>query len=322
MLLSFFSSFKKSCLLAIVAFVYVFFPNAVNGEISRNTDKPLTENKEESAEAKVDVVTQSPSQIIDWERLREKNIQVLQERLRENRLKSQEVSSTNQLSKVNNSSTQLLNSSQSEFQIQSQTENSLNSINKLSQSSINTNSTAPSENFSVFPVGLSLGKRSVNPSVMIRGKEDGTQAINFKDWLVPFEDVVRGLNFSLQNLPDGQIEVRSPGLVTRIDPKKLRTDPELGLVFSIQDLDSLFGIKAKFDVIEYAIELDVPWLSKSSGRFAQSEAPIILEGLPRISPGLFSFGAIEQRFNASATQSTATGYRGDLLAVGSAFGGS
>ncbi|RUT06031.1 hypothetical protein DSM106972_032370 [Dulcicalothrix desertica PCC 7102] len=316
------SSFKKIYLLATIAFVYLFLPNAANGEISENTDKPFAGNQEESAIVTADTLTQSPPQIIDWERLREKSMQVLQQRLRQNRLQAQEVSSTNRLSRINNLRTKLLNYSQSEFQIKSKTDNSPNQINELSQSSISTNSTAPSENFSVFPVGLSLGKRNVNPSVMIRGKEDGTQAVNFRDWLVPFEDVVRGLNFSLQNLPDGQIEVRSPGLVTRIDPKKLRTDPELGLVFSIQDLDSLFGIKAKFDVIEYAIELDVPWQSKSSGRFAQSEAPIILEGLPRIFPDTFSLGAIEQRFNASGTQSTATGYRGDLLAVGSAFGGS
>jgi hypothetical protein len=176
--------------------------------------------------------------------------------------------------------------------------------------------------FSTFPVGLSVGKRNVNPSVIIRGQEDGTQAINFDNWLLPFDDVIQALKLDLKNLPDGQLEVRSPGLVTRINPKKIRNDPELGLVFSIQDLDTLFGIKAKFNINDYAIELDVPWLNQSNSRIGQAEPPIILEGIPRIAPGNFSFGAIEQKLNTSGSEGTGASYRGDFLAVGSLFGGS
>ncbi len=176
--------------------------------------------------------------------------------------------------------------------------------------------------FSTFPVGLSVGKRNVNPSVIIRGQEDGTQAINFENWLLPFDDVIQALKLDLKNLPDGQLEVRSPGIVTRINQKKIRNDPELGLVFSIQDLDTLFGIKAKFNINDYTIELDVPWLNQSSSRIGQGEPPIILEGIPRIAPGNFSFGAIEQKVNASGSEGTGASYRGDFLAVGSLFGGS
>ncbi|GAX43109.1 hypothetical protein NIES4075_41210 [Tolypothrix sp. NIES-4075] len=178
------------------------------------------------------------------------------------------------------------------------------------------------KDFSTFPVGLSVGKRNVKPSVIIRGQEDGTQAINFENWLLPFDDVIQALKLDLKNLPDGQLEVRSPGLVTRIDPKKLRNDPELGLVFSIQDLNTLFGIKAQFNINDYAIELDVPWLNQSGSRIGQAEPPIILEGIPRIAPGNFSFGAIEQKLNASGSEGTSASYRGDFLAVGSIFGGS
>jgi hypothetical protein len=176
--------------------------------------------------------------------------------------------------------------------------------------------------FTVFPVGLSLGKRVVNPSLLVRGEEDGTQAINLDNWLLPFDGVIAGLSLTVTSLPDGQLELRSPGVVTRIDPKKLRTDPELGLVFSIKDLDNLFGIKAKFDINDYAIQLDVPWLGKTLGSAGEAETPILLEGLPSFSPGNFGFGAIEQKFNASGSEGSSTSYRGDLLAVGSAFGGS
>lgn len=175
--------------------------------------------------------------------------------------------------------------------------------------------------FSTFPVGLSVGKRTVRSSVIIRGQEDGTQAINFQNWLLPFDDVIQALKLDVKNLPDGLLEVRSPGIVTRIDPKKLRTDPELGLVFSIQDLNTLFGVKAKFSINDYAIELDVPWLNQST-RIGQTDAPIILEGLPRIGAGNFSFGAIEQKLNASGSEGSSANYRGDVLAVGTAFGGS
>ena len=174
----------------------------------------------------------------------------------------------------------------------------------------------------LFPVGLNLGKRNVKPSVMVRGLEDGTQAIDLENWLVPFDAVLETLNLSVKTLPDGQLEVRSSGIVTRIDPKKLATDPELGLVFSIKDLDTLFGVKAKFDIIEYAIDLDVPWLNQRNQNIGQIENPIVLEGLPRISANNFSFAAVEQKINASATEGTSTSYRGDFLAVGSAFGGS
>jgi Carboxypeptidase regulatory-like domain len=175
---------------------------------------------------------------------------------------------------------------------------------------------------SVFPVGLNVGKRNINPSVLIRGKEDGTQAINFENWLVPYDAIIQALKLNVTTLPDGQLEVRSPGVVTRIDPKKLRSDPELGLVFSIQDLQTLFGVKAEFDIKEYAIALDAPWVNQTNQNTEQSETPIILDGLPHIAPANFSLAAVEQKVTRSGTETTSSSYRGDLIAVGTAFGGS
>lgn len=176
--------------------------------------------------------------------------------------------------------------------------------------------------FTVFPVGLNLGKRNVNPSVLVRGKEDGSQAINFENWLLPYDAVVQVLKLNVTTLADGQLEVRSPGVVTRIDPKTLRTDPELGLVLTIQDLQNLFGVGAKFDINEYAIILDVPWLNQSSNQQIEAETPIQLAGLAKITPTNFSVAAVEQKVNASGGDITPTTYRGDFTAVGSAFGGS
>lgn len=85
------------------------------------------------------------------------------------------------------------------------------------------------QKFTVFPVGLNLFKRNVIASSLIKGSEDGTQAINFKQWLIPFDDVVKALNIKVNILDDGQLELRSPGFVVRIKPQELTQDPELGL---------------------------------------------------------------------------------------------
>ncbi|MBC1220013.1 carboxypeptidase regulatory-like domain-containing protein [Nostoc sp. UCD121] len=181
---------------------------------------------------------------------------------------------------------------------------------------------AKDSEFKVFPVGLNVGNRNVNSSVLVRGQEDGSQAIDFSNWLLPYDAIVQGLKLNVTTLPDGQLEVRSLSVVTRINPTKLRTDPELGLVFTIQDLQTLFGVGAKFDINEYAIILDVPGVDQSSGKLAETETPIQLEGLPHITPKKFSVAAVEQKVNASGGATRSTSYRGDFLAVGSAFGGS
>jgi hypothetical protein len=178
------------------------------------------------------------------------------------------------------------------------------------------------EEFTVFPVGLTVNKRSVNSSVLIRGKEDGSQAVNFANWLVPYDAVTQALKLNIATLPDGQLEARSPGVITRIDPKNLRNDPDLGLVFSIEELKSLFGVEAKFDINEYAIVLDVPWANQGSNVLTQTETPIQLTGIPRINPTNLSIAAIEQKITASGNENRATNYRGELITVGSAFGGS
>jgi Carboxypeptidase regulatory-like domain len=182
--------------------------------------------------------------------------------------------------------------------------------------------------FGVFPVGLNVSDtyggelRTLNPGLLIRGKEDGKQAIDFENWLVPYDAVIEALKFRVTTLADGGIELRSPGIVTRIDLKKLRSDSELGLVFSIKELETLFGVKARFDIEKYAIVLDVPWLDRPESNSSDENAPVVVEGLPRISPGKFNISALEQRVNASGSQNFTPSYSGDLQAVGSAFDGS
>jgi hypothetical protein len=178
------------------------------------------------------------------------------------------------------------------------------------------------DEFSLRTVGINVGKRNVIPSILVRGKENGTEAIDFENWLLPYEAVIKALKLNVTTLTDGQLEVRSPGVVTRIDPKKLRTDSELGLVFSIADLQTLFGVAGKFDIQEYAIDLEIPWLNQSNQQAELTDTPIVLEGLPHLKPGSLNVAAVEQKVNASSTTSSSTNYRGDFLAVGTVAGGS
>lgn len=178
------------------------------------------------------------------------------------------------------------------------------------------------QEMNVFPVGINVGVRSSSRSILIRGVEDGEKAVNFNNWLIPYDAVVDVLNIDITTLFDGQLEARSPGVVIRIDPKKLTSDKELGLVFSIGQIRRLFGVDAEFDINEYAIILEVPWKNSSRSGIVDQEVPIILDGLPSFQARNFNLTAIEQRIDASGRGNNSTSLRGDFLAVGSAFGGS
>ncbi|MGB3650571.1 MAG: carboxypeptidase-like regulatory domain-containing protein [Rivularia sp. (in: cyanobacteria)] len=179
-----------------------------------------------------------------------------------------------------------------------------------------------SDNFTTFPVGLNIGKRNIKAGVLVRGNEDGSKAIDFQNWLIPYDAVIQVLKLNVTTLPDGQLEVRSPGIVTRINPEQLRNDSELGLVFSIADLQRLFGVSAKFDINDYAVVFDVPWQNRTNNRIAQAEIPVIIDGLPRFQPGNLNIAAVEQRIDASGSENGSTNFRGDFQAVGTAFDGS
>ncbi|MEO0933324.1 MAG: hypothetical protein AAFY21_06055 [Cyanobacteria bacterium J06641_2] len=176
--------------------------------------------------------------------------------------------------------------------------------------------------FTILPVGLNLGKRNVNESTLIRGFEDGSKAVNFDNWLLPFDDVLSALRITKTTLDDGQLELRSPGLVKRINPNDLKTDAELGLVISVADIKNVLGVPTEFDIVKYAIVFNPPWLGlrKKKGN-RQAEIPVILDGLPQISSPGFSFSTIGQKINISGTGNN-TNTRGDLTAIGTMLGGS
>ncbi|MCA1995019.1 MAG: carboxypeptidase-like regulatory domain-containing protein [Coleofasciculus sp. S288] len=182
--------------------------------------------------------------------------------------------------------------------------------------------TTPAQNNSiestVFIIGLNVGRRNVNPSVLVRGKVTDNEALNFKNWLIPYDTVLKALNFTTQVVSDNEVELRSPFKITRINLNQLHTDPELGLVFSIQQIEDILGIKANFNLREYAIVFDVPQVKRSGSNDSQ-ERPVLLEGLPEFSASDVTLSMLEQRVSLLDTESSSMRSQGSLSAVGTLF---
>lgn len=177
--------------------------------------------------------------------------------------------------------------------------------------------------FAVFPIGIIVGRRTVNTSALIKGTEDGFAAINFKQWLIPFDIVVKALNIQVTTLDNGILELRSPGLVKKIDPQKLLTDKDLGLVFKVSEIRDILGVPTKFDIQEYAIKFVPPWLNWETESKAEN-LPVNIEGLTKINPAGITFTTLGQRFrfNNSNLEDLEFDAQNDLNAIGTIFGGS
>ncbi|MBE9058957.1 carboxypeptidase-like regulatory domain-containing protein [Sphaerospermopsis sp. LEGE 08334] len=200
-----------------------------------------------------------------------------------------------------------------------------NLTNKISQSpdSSNKKSEEKSPQFVVLPVGINIGKRNILESAFVRGYEDGAKAVNFSDWLVTFKDVTTALNLTVTNLPDGQIEITGVGLIKRINPNELTTDPELGTVISIAKIEELLGVKSQFDIVDYSIIFEPPWLNSQGKKNRILEPPVILEGLPVVKSSDLTFSNFAQQVNINGSDnSNQLTTQGNLTTIGTILGGS
>ena len=234
-------------------------------------------------------------------------------------------SSTN--NRVNHPSAKVLHSSPKPEANQNLTFSSTNNINDhVAEVKISPSSPPPEEKtpqFVVLPVGINIGRRNILQSSFVRGYEDGEKAVDFADWLVSFKDLTTALNLNVTTLADGQLELRGVGLIKRIKPNELSTDPELGLVISIAKIEELLEVKAKFDIAAYAIVFEPPWLNLQNTRNRLQEIPVILEGLPIVNAPNFTLSTVGQQININGSQnSNQLTNQGNLTGVGSIFGGS
>lgn len=177
----------------------------------------------------------------------------------------------------------------------------------------------------VILVGLIAESVREIPSVFVRGLIEDPEPINFRDWQVPYESVIAVLNFTPQPLGEEVVQLNAPGLVTRLNLNELATDPELGLVLSIAQIEEKFQVQVEFDLNRYAIVLSADWLGQRRSiprGFARQREPQ-LEGLPKIEPAFFTLTTTEQvtRFTPAIAARRAE-LEGDLIAIGTLWGGS
>lgn len=171
-------------------------------------------------------------------------------------------------------------------------------------------------------MGLNVGDRNILPTALIKGSESGG-TISFDQWLVPFESVIQALDIVVTPLASGEWELRSPGSLTRLSPENLQTDSDLGLVLSIGQIETLLGVPAQFEQLDYAIRLNPPWLGiRQNGRTQAAERPVITEGLPALYPDPFSVSGVAQTLTISGQSDRTTQTQGGFSSVGTALGGS
>lgn len=161
-----------------------------------------------------------------------------------------------------------------------------------------------SQKLSILPMGINLGANNVIPSVTVKGSENGKEAIDFNNWLIPFADVTKALQFNVIPKDDGQLELRSVGSIITIDPKVLINDPDIGQAISIAQIRNLLKTPVEFSLAEYAIVLSPSWLTAriSNRPYQEQEAPINLVGLQQVTPPSFSLTGISLRTNLNQTE--------------------
>jgi hypothetical protein len=185
------------------------------------------------------------------------------------------------------------------------------------------NSEKDTPKLEILSVGFNVGKNTVIPSSFIRGFEDGRQAVDFDNWLISWDDFTQSLNIKITTLPNGDLELRSGEFILRINPDELTTDEELGKALSIGDIKNKFGIECEFDLVNYTIVFNPPWLNLEGKKTVIQELPIILTDLTKINPPLINISTIGQKFSFTGnTASSSLNSQNELMAIGTLFDGS
>ena len=196
-------------------------------------------------------------------------------------------------------------------------------ITQVNDASISPKAEAKSPQFIVLPIGINIGKRNVLQSASVKGYEDGEKAVDFPNWLVPFQDITTALNLTVSSLPNGELEIKGVGLIKRIKLNELTSDPELGLAISIAKIEELLQVRSQFDIAAYSIILEPPWLNFKGRKNYQPEAPVIVEGLPVVKSPNFTFSTVGQKVNISGREnSQELTNQGSLNVLGTVLKGS
>ena len=127
------------------------------------------------------------------------------------------------------------------------------------------------------PFDSSVGSRAAGVPVLVKGMEDGHQARALEDWLIPFDDVIKALGFTATLQADGQLELQSSEVVTQIRLEDLAVDPELGSVWSVAEIENLFGASVEFDRSQYILQFNQPEPSQHISAQPKSDRDLVID---------------------------------------------
>jgi hypothetical protein len=167
-----------------------------------------------------------------------------------------------------------------------------------------------------LPVGLIVNGQTKLESFTILGQEDGSRAIRFEDWLLPFDELSQTLGFKVKEV-DGQLEISNASQKFRLPANVLIVNKTLGMAIAVRDLAKIPGFTIEFDLYKYAIDLKVP--TGGTERIGLLETPIVFDGLSVTQPGGFGINIIEQRVINSGVPGGISNTQGELQAAGNIF---
>lgn len=113
----------------------------------------------------------------------------------------------------------------------------------------------------LVPVEFTIAGQTITSNVLVRGQENSWEAVDFENWLLPLETVIEALAFQVNTLDNGHWELELPDRVTRINPNKIKVDPKLGLVLSVQEMEKLLGVPINFNRNSHSINFTPSWLA-------------------------------------------------------------
>jgi hypothetical protein len=161
-------------------------------------------------------------------------------------------------------------------------------------------------------VGLYVNGVSKIEAFFVIGKEDGTAAVDFDNWILPFDEISPAIGWKIKEAGD-YFDISTPSQRFRIATNKVFDHPELGRAIKVADLAAIPGWTIKFNINKYAIEITTP---DTIRRTSTAEPPIITTGLDPVSPPS-GVSIVQQRINTSGISGIAINTpQGDFQAAG------
>ena len=147
------------------------------------------------------------------------------------------------------------------------------------------------------------------------------QPVTFDRWLVPLDATLKLLEIKQQQLATGEIELTSPYLQLRLHPIQVKSDPKLGKVITIGELQKFPGLKVDFDAKEIALKFSYT-LPKNPPKPSKTDPTVSLDGLVSVDPPTANLSAVSERINLSGATNSQLNTQGEFKAVGTVLGSS